>query len=104
MIIDSNSNSVNSSSTSSMRSKSAQATADNKNAAPAAPAAKTASDSVSLSNKAQAMGRLEAQIASAPDVDEAKVAAVKAAIAEGRYQVDSQTVAERMLAEDSLLG
>ena len=64
---------------------------------------KPVGDSVSLSDKAQAMGRLEAKIADSPDVDEAKVAAVKTAIAEGRYQVDSQTVADRMLKQDSSL-
>lgn len=102
MIIDSNNN-VNSPTTTNAK---ARAVAENKQ--PSAdtvtkPAAKE-TDSVSLSGKAQAMGRLEAQIAETPDVDEAKVAAVKAAISEGRYQVDSNTVAERMLAQDKLLG
>lgn len=36
------------------------------------------------------------------DVDEAKVAAVRQAIAEGRYSIDSDAIAERMLAQDGL--
>lgn len=59
-------------------------------------------DSVSLSPQAQAMGRLESAIHSAPDVDEAKVAEMRQAIAEGRYSVDSQALAGKMLAQDDL--
>lgn len=102
MIIDSNN--VNSSTTTGTRTRStAEASNSSKNTAPAKPAG-TEKDSVSLSSKAQTMGRLEAKIADTPDVDEAKVATIKAAISEGRYQVDSQTIAERMLAQDSWLG
>lgn len=103
MIIDSN-NHVNSSTTTG--SKARQVAEPKDAAAKRAPAqpAPADKDSVSLSAKAQTMGRLEAQIANAPDVDEDKVAAVKAAISEGRYHVDSRTIAERMLKQDSLLG
>lgn len=59
------------------------------------------SDSVSLSVKAQALGRLEAKMSEAPSVDSAKVEALKKAVAEGSYQVDSDKVAEKMLAQDS---
>lgn len=102
MIIDPNNNSVNSSATSSSRTRQANNVADKPvDAKPVAD--KPSSDSVSLSSKGQALGRLESRIADAADVDEAKVAEVKAAIAEGRYQVDSDTVADRMLRQDSWL-
>lgn len=102
MIIDSNN--VNSSTTAGTRTRSTAETGNNSKAAAANKPAETEKDSVSLSSKAQTMGRLEAKMADTPEVDEAKVAAIKAAISEGRYQVDSQTVAERMLAQDSWLG
>lgn len=61
-----------------------------------------AGDNVSLSSQAQALGRLEQAVQKSSDVDEAKVAAIRQAIAEGRYQVDSNKIAERMLAQDGL--
>ena len=39
-------------------------------------------------------------VQSGPPVDSAKVAAIRTAIAEGRYPVDPQTIAARMLALD----
>ncbi len=72
--------------------------------APAAgkPAAKAAGDNVSLSSQAQTLGRLEQAMQKSPEVDEAKVSAIKQAIAEGRYQINSDRIAERMLAQDGL--
>ncbi len=102
MIIDSSNNSVNSSAVSTAKTRAAAT--PGKEAKAEVPTEKTQGDSVSLSVKAQTMGRLQAQIGDAPEVDEAKVASIKAAIAEGRYQIDSQTVATRMLAQDDLLG
>ena len=64
--------------------------------------AKPAGDNVSLSNEAQALGRLEQVMQKSPEVDEAKVAAIKQALAEGRYEVSSEKIAERMLAQDGL--
>ena len=59
-------------------------------------------DSVSLSNQAHALGRLEQAIQSSPDVNEAKVEALKQAVADGSYQMDSGSIADKMLAGDSL--
>jgi len=39
-------------------------------------------------------------VSSGPPVDSAKVAAIRAAIAEGRYPVDPEKIAERMLELD----
>ncbi|MCR6653720.1 MAG: flagellar biosynthesis anti-sigma factor FlgM [Cellvibrionaceae bacterium] len=60
-------------------------------------------DNVSLSSQAQTLGRLETAVKQSGDVDEAKVAAIRQAIAEGRYSIDSDAIAERMLAQDGLL-
>jgi negative regulator of flagellin synthesis FlgM len=39
-------------------------------------------------------------VAGGPPVDDAKVAAIRSAIAEGRYPVDADKIAERMIALD----
>lgn len=65
-------------------------------------AAKSSSDSVSLSSKAQTLGKLEQAVHNSADVDEAKVARIKQAIAEGQYKADSTTIAGRMLSQDSM--
>ena len=58
------------------------------------------SDSVSLSSEAQILGRLESQVKAADDVDMGKVEAVRNAIREGRYDVDSHSIADKMLSQD----
>lgn len=99
-----NSSNVNSSTTASTKAgSSAENNSAGKASAPAKPVG-SEKDSVSLSVQAQTLGRLEAKAAEAPDVDQAKVDAVKVAISEGRYQVNSRTVAEQILAQDNLLG
>lgn len=60
----------------------------------------SAKDNVSLSPEAQTLGRVEQAMKKSPDVNEAKVAAIRQALAEGRYQVNSDRIAERMLAQD----
>jgi negative regulator of flagellin synthesis FlgM len=62
----------------------------------------SAGDNVSLSSQAQTLGRLEQAVRQSGDVNEAKVAAVRQAIADGRYSIDSDAIAERMLAQDGL--
>lgn len=65
-------------------------------------AAPSNSDSVSLSSRGQALGKLEQAVAQSADVDTAKVDRVKQAIADGQYQVNSSNIAGRMLSQDSL--
>jgi negative regulator of flagellin synthesis FlgM len=85
-----------------------------KPAAPSAPEAKTpapdatpvskgASDKVVLSQEAQTLGRLQAKINSSPDVDLEKVAEIKRAIAEGRFEINPERIAENMLNQNELL-
>jgi negative regulator of flagellin synthesis FlgM len=63
--------------------------------APAAPAG-----SVSGRTAGAAASSVSEIVAGGPPVDSEKVAAIRAAIAEGRYPVDPEKIAERMIALD----
>jgi negative regulator of flagellin synthesis FlgM len=65
--------------------------------------AKSAGESVSLSSKARTLGKLEQAVSNSSDVDTAKVARVKQAIADGTYLANSNVIAERMLSQDEWL-
>lgn len=99
-------NTLDSVGTKSTRSKPAAPSApEAKTPAPdAAPARKGASDQVVLSQEAQTLGRLQAKINSSPDVDLEKVAEIRRAIAEGRFEINPERIAENMLNQDELLG
>jgi negative regulator of flagellin synthesis FlgM len=64
--------------------------------------AKAAAESVSLSSSAQALKALEEKIQKLPDVNEKKVAEIKAALASGQYSVDDLVVADKLLGFDEL--
>ncbi len=55
-----------------------------------------ASDTVVLTETAAMMQKIQARLADLPVVDSKRVEAIKVAIADGSYQVDSNIVAERM--------
>ncbi len=59
------------------------------------------SDCVVLSPEAQVLNRLEAKINAAPEVDTHRVAAIKDAIANGSFEINTDRIAERMLSSDS---
>ncbi len=59
---------------------------------------------VVLSNQAQTLNRLQDKIANAPEVDTERVAEIKQAIVEGRFNINPERIAEAMLNYDSLLG
>lgn len=61
-------------------------------------------DQVVLSEQAQSLGRIQSSIANAPEVNSERVAALKAAIAEGRFEINAERIAENMLNQESLLG
>ena len=62
-------------------------------------------DSVELSRAADKLTRLEASIRDADAVDEARVAAIKKEIAEGRYHIDPERLAQKIIElEDQLIG
>lgn len=58
------------------------------------------SETVELTSGAQLLERLEKNLASLPDIDPARVEAVKSAIANGDYQVDAQKIADALLRFD----
>ncbi|MDR6679581.1 flagellar biosynthesis anti-sigma factor FlgM [Pseudomonas oryzihabitans] len=97
-------NRLNSSSSSGMGGTKAAA---NKEAAPAQTNdAKTTSpsvsgESVSLSAEAKQLSSLTAGLKDLPVVDSDKVSRLKQAIADGSYKVDSQKVADKLLAFES---
>ena len=55
---------------------------------------------VSITDGARQLASLEKAIAALPVVDEARVAATSLAIEQGRYQVDSQKVADKLIRMD----
>ena len=72
--------------------------------APTAVVEKSSKDNVVLSSEAQNLVRLQAKISSLPDVNMDRVAAIKQAIAEGRFEINAERIAENMLNQDELLG
>jgi negative regulator of flagellin synthesis FlgM len=100
-------NSLDSVSTKGTRSKSASTAAPEAKAPSTAPAPATspkAGDKVVLSEQAQTLGRLQSKIESAPDVNLEKVAEIRRAIAEGRFEINPERIAENMLSQHDLLG
>ena len=55
------------------------------------------SSNVDVSDTARTLAVLEAKIADVPVVNEARVEAVRRALDEGRYHVDAQRVADKMM-------
>jgi negative regulator of flagellin synthesis FlgM len=65
-----------------------------------APASRTSeADSVELSPLSARLQRLAQGIAGAEGMDTAKVAALKAAIAEGRLRIDPEAIADKLIEE-----
>ncbi len=56
-----------------------------------------AGDSVEITSLSARLNELEGVLAGVPVVDSAQVQAIKDAISEGRFQVDSEVVADRLL-------
>lgn len=59
-------------------------------------------DTVKISDAAQAVKSASAQLQAQPDVDTGRVAELKRAIEDGSYSVNSDRVADRMLKFDQL--
>lgn len=60
-------------------------------------------DKVILTDTASLLQRLSERIDETPIVDQERVSEIRAAIAEGRYEIDSMKVAEKMTAFESTL-
>ena len=76
---------------------------DNASAAQKAEAAVTGNEQVELTGAAKRLDEVVANLNSEPVVDRQKVEAIKQALAEGRYQVDSAVVAQKLIEIDELL-
>ena len=61
-------------------------------------------DTVNLTSGGQLLSRLQESLSTAPSVDVAKVADVKAAIASGNYEIDSGAIADAMIRFEQSLG
>lgn len=59
-----------------------------------------AADSVDLTDSARQLQDLQAAVAATPVVDNARVAALRDAIANGSYRIDAQRIADGLLAQD----
>lgn len=60
-------------------------------------------DTLRLTDAAQTLSRLEAQVKSAPDVDSRRVEQLRAAIESGSYKVDADAIAAKLLQFDASL-
>lgn len=105
MVIDFN-NPLQTGNAASSRNRAAAATpaADAKAPAAATGDNKAASGNVVLSPEAQRLTRLQDTIGQLPDVNSERVAALKQAIAEGKFEINAERIAENMLKQDDLLG
>lgn len=71
--------------------------ADRQGKAEATPAAEVPRDAVEFTNTATNLKRIEASLAHVPDVDQARVEAIRQRIETGQYTVDSARVAQKLL-------
>ena len=102
MVIDFNRLNSSPSLTGSTRTSASKEAAENAKAAQLntpAPEATTvkSGESVHLSNEAQQLQKVTDKLRDQPEVDKARVAELKAAIADGSYKVDSKSVASKLL-------
>lgn len=64
--------------------------------------ASTTESSVALSSTGKLMHKLEEKISQLPDVDQEKVAHYQSLIASGEYQIDAQSIAQKIINSDNL--
>lgn len=64
--------------------------------------AETAHEPVRLSGNAQALQAVEQKLLELPEVNEQRVAEIKAALASGEYQVNDVVIADKLLAFEDL--
>jgi negative regulator of flagellin synthesis FlgM len=70
----------------------------------AATAAPSPNSPVSITDQARQLATLEQAVQSSPVVDEARVAAIRTAIEEGRYEVVPERIADKLLRMEQELG
>lgn len=64
----------------------------------------SSSDQVELSSQATTLKSLESKLAELPEVDEERVAAIKAAVESGEFNIDNEQLASKILSSDALFG
>ena len=60
-------------------------------------------DTVSITDTSAQLRSIESSLASLPVVDTQRVESIKQAIADGSYQVDSQTIADKLIDFEAIL-
>ncbi len=104
MVINTNNNGLNPGNTAGARGKAADVGAEAKGANPSDnPQGQGRTDDVVFSNEAQAMSRLESSISAADEGNNARVAAIKQALADGTYTINASRIADKMITQDDLL-
>ncbi len=63
----------------------------------------SATDTVSLSDNAVQLGKVEHSVATTPVIDTQRVEQLKQAIANGSYEVDAKQVADKLMQFESIL-
>jgi len=71
--------------------------ADNAKAPTEQASAKAGAVSVSISSEAKSLERLESRVSKSTAFDKTKVAAIKSAIEEGRYSINPEKLAEKII-------
>lgn len=102
MVIDTN-NSIKPGTNGSSASRTTGPNARQADAKVSAESGAQAREEVVLSKEAQSMGRLQDKINSLPEVNSERVAEIRQAISEGRFQINAERIAENMLNQDDLL-
>ncbi len=74
------------------------------NESSAAAAPRASGEVVTLTDLASRLQRLTESVANLPEVDQAKVEALRSEIESGTYAIDEQQIAEKLSAFESLLG
>lgn len=59
--------------------------------------AEPAQESIEISSQAQLLSKLEAQIKDLPDVDQARVEALRERISQGTYEIDNSSLAQSII-------
>ena len=85
-------------------SKAAASSGATTSSTPASGSGASTSDEVSLSNQALTLQSLEEKARSQPDVNLARVEAIKTALANNEFNIDNLVLADKLLASDDLLG
>lgn len=58
-------------------------------------------ENVKLSSQAESLKQVEQQLADLPEVDDARIEQIKAALADGSYKIDAEKLAQKMLDMDN---